>query len=112
MAIKGYTTADPNDIRMLRDHPPPGTPAEAMHKQYLSNQNIGDSNGKDIMEALHRIYNDRWPDSKREEHKAAGGRFAGPGTSFPIETAQDVRSAAKLYGHADNPDAVKSKIKT
>lgn len=37
--------------------------------------------------------------------------FAGPHESFPIKSQEDVHNAAKLIGHADNPDAVKSRIK-
>src|SRR5580765_8335037 len=36
--------------------------------------------------------------------------FAGPHQSFPVKTQQDVDNAAKLIGHADDPDAVKRKI--
>jgi hypothetical protein len=62
------------------------------------------SNIKDIHEA-------KWTTAKREEyHKSHPENFAGPGTSFPIEDAEDVKHAAQLHGHADNPAAVKSKI--
>lgn len=36
--------------------------------------------------------------------------FAGPGRTFPIMTAQDVKDAARLIGKADDPEAVKRKI--
>jgi hypothetical protein len=36
--------------------------------------------------------------------------FAGPDRTFPIMTAQDVKDAARLVGHAANPAAVKRKI--
>ena len=36
--------------------------------------------------------------------------FAGPGKSFPIRNQEDVDNAARLIGHADNPDAVKAAI--
>ena len=36
--------------------------------------------------------------------------FAGPHRSFPILTQQDVYNAARLIGHADDPEAVKRKI--
>jgi hypothetical protein len=109
MAKQGYTTAEPNDIRMLLQHPPPDTPAAAMHMPVISQQNIADSNGADIQE-IQRAHEDRWPQSKRDEHKANGGYFAGPGTSFPLSDGEDVRHAARLYGQADDPAATKSKI--
>lgn len=37
--------------------------------------------------------------------------FAGPHQSFPIVTQQDVHDAARLIGHADDPAAVKARIK-
>lgn len=37
--------------------------------------------------------------------------FAGPDRTFPIVTPKDVHDASLLVGHADNPDAVKAKIK-
>ena len=109
MPQQGYTTADPNDIRMLLQHPPPGTPAEAMHMPVIGQQNIADSNGADIQE-MQRAHEERWPQSKRDEHKANGGFFAGPGTSFPLKDGEDVRHAAGLYGHADNKSEVKANI--
>src|SRR6266571_8653150 len=36
--------------------------------------------------------------------------FAGPHNSFPIRNQEDVDNAARLIGHADNPDAVKVAI--
>ena len=36
--------------------------------------------------------------------------FAGPSRSFPIRNQEDVDNAARLIGHADNPDAVKVAI--
>lgn len=53
-------------------------------------------------------YNRDWPESKRD--KLASKDFAGPHQSFPITTQADVDAAAKLIGHADNPDAVKARI--
>jgi prefoldin subunit 5 len=38
--------------------------------------------------------------------------FAGPGHTFPIKTKDDVSDAASLAHHADDPDAVRSKIKS
>lgn len=37
--------------------------------------------------------------------------FAGPDMSFPIKDGDDVHSAWNLAGHADDPDAVRAKIK-
>src|SRR5204862_2511262 len=104
MPQKGYTTADPNDIRMLKPFPPPGTPAEAMHMPYSSPQNIGDTNRADIQE-MQRAHEAKWPQSARDEHKASGGFFAGSGTSFPLKDGEDVKHAAHLYGHSDDPSA-------
>src|SRR6266581_1519869 len=36
--------------------------------------------------------------------------FAGPHNSYPIRNQEDVDNAARLIGHADNPDAVKAAI--
>lgn len=36
--------------------------------------------------------------------------YAGPHNSFPIRTQKDVYDAAKLVGHAKDPEAVKRKI--
>jgi hypothetical protein len=38
--------------------------------------------------------------------------FAGPNHTFPIKTKDDVSDAASLAHHADNPSAVRSKIKS
>jgi hypothetical protein len=115
MATKGPTTAEQNDIRVLlpdQQHPPPGTPAAAMHMPVLSSTNIADSNGMSIadIQELTKLHEAKWPQSARDEHKASGGTFAGPGTSFPLSDATDVAHAAKLYGHADNPAQIKVNI--
>jgi Mu-like prophage major head subunit gpT len=109
MSTKGYTTAEPNDVRMLKNFPPADTPAGAMHMPYSSNQNIGDTNGADIQE-MQQLHEAKWPQSARDEHKANGGFFAGPGTSFPLKDGTDVKHASGLYGHGDNPAQIKSKI--
>jgi hypothetical protein len=54
-------------------------------------------------------YNRDWPQCKRD--KLSHKDFAGPHQSFPITTQEDVDSAAKLIGHADDPNAVKARIK-
>lgn len=57
-------------------------------------------------------YNERWPQSRRDDLKEKSPEdFAGPHGSFPIKSQKDVDSAAKLIGHADDPEAVKAKIK-
>jgi len=59
------------------------------------------------------VYNAKWNQSARDAlAKEAPEDFAGPHQSFPIKSQEDVDHAARLIGHADNPDLVKSKIKT
>lgn len=48
--------------------------------------------------------------SAKERDAVPDEDFAGPHQSFPIRNQHDVDSAARLIGHADNPDAVKAKI--
>lgn len=43
--------------------------------------------------------------------KAHPENFAGPGLSYPIKDASDVKAAWNLAGRAANPDAVRQKIK-
>lgn len=58
------------------------------------------------------IYRAKWTAAKRKAYlKAHPENCAGPDGSFPIEDASDVGDAWNLAGHADNPDAVRSKIK-
>lgn len=53
----------------------------------------------------------KWTTAKRSAYfKAHSENFAGPAGSYPIEDASDVGDAWDLAGHADNPDAVRSKI--
>lgn len=54
-------------------------------------------------------YNRDWPQEKRD--KLDTKDFAGPHQSFPITKQEDVDSAVHLTGHADDPEAVKRKIK-
>src|SRR5215469_5232408 len=49
--------------------------------------------------------------SREERDSMDESDFAGPHQSFPIKTQQDVYNAAKLIGHADDPEAVKAAIK-
>lgn len=59
------------------------------------------------------IYNARWNQEARDRLSTeAPEDFAGPHQSFPIRSQEDVDHAARLIGHADDPEAVKSKIKT
>ncbi len=109
MSTKGPTTVPPDDVRTLKNPLPDGTPAAAMHKPFTSPQNIGDSNGMSIQD-IQELHEAKWPQSARDEHKSNGGFFAGPGTSFPLKDGQDVEHASGLYGHADNPDAVKAAV--
>lgn len=50
--------------------------------------------------------------SASDRKKMSPKTFAGPHETYPIETQQDVHDAARLIGHAQNPQAVKSKIKS
>ncbi len=59
------------------------------------------------------IYRAKWTTAKREAYlKEHPENFAGPDGRYPIEDASDVNDAWRLAGHADNPDAVRRKIKS
>src|SRR5713226_120011 len=76
-----------------------------------STQNIGDSNGQDIMEQAKQAHEEKWPHDKRVAyHQAHPENFAGEGMSFPIEDATDVKHAAQLHGQSHDADKVKAKI--
>lgn len=45
-----------------------------------------------------------------ERNKIPDQDFGGPNRTYPIRNQQDVENAAKLIGHADNPEEVKRKI--
>jgi hypothetical protein len=53
-----------------------------------------------------------WSAEKRKELKSGEikGKFAGPGTSFPISNATDVKAAWSSAGRASNPRAVMRNI--
>lgn len=53
-----------------------------------------------------------WSDKKREKLKKGEvkGGFAGPGTSFPIASPEDVAAAWSSIGRAENPKQVMSQI--
>ncbi len=63
-----------------------------------------------LMQDLWYVYNRDWPQAKRDDLDESD--FAGPHQSFPIKTQADVSAAAHLVGHATNPEAVKSRIKS
>ncbi len=48
--------------------------------------------------------------SQAERDKMPAEDFAGPHQSFPIRNQQDVEDAARLIGHAADPEAVKRRI--
>ncbi|NWJ46459.1 MAG: hypothetical protein HXX08_11320 [Chloroflexi bacterium] len=47
--------------------------------------------------------------SQEERDKIPDSDFAGPDRTFPIDSQEHLESAARLIGHAANPDAVKRK---
>lgn len=49
--------------------------------------------------------------SQKERDSMDASDFAGPHESFPIKTQEDLENAARLIGHADDPEAVKAKAK-
>lgn len=54
-----------------------------------------------------------WTAAKRKKyHEEHPENFAGPDMSYPIEDSSDVEDAWRLAGKADNPDAVRRKIKS
>lgn len=55
----------------------------------------------------------KWTQAAREAYyKDHPENFAGPDMSYPIKDASDIGDAWNLAGHAENPDAVRSKIKS
>lgn len=55
----------------------------------------------------------KWTDAKRKQYlKEHPENCAGPDGTYPIEDGNDVKDAWDLAGHADNPTAVRSKIKS
>lgn len=56
------------------------------------------------------LYEAKWTQTTKDAHKANGGYFAGPNSSFPLKDASDVSDAYGLAGHADNPDQVRANI--
>lgn len=58
------------------------------------------------------LYRAKWTQATREAyHQEHPENFAGPDMSYPIKDSSDVGDAWGLAGHADDPDAVRSKIK-
>lgn len=60
------------------------------------------------MNFLQQLYEKYYSDHARDDMPDED--FAGPHKSFPIKDAQDVKNAAHLIGHADDPEAVKRRI--
>lgn len=59
------------------------------------------------------LYEAKWTAATRAAYyKDHPENFAGDGDDFPIRDASDVNDAWRLAGHADDPDAVRSKIKS
>ena len=57
------------------------------------------------------IHRAKWSQAARESYyKIHPDNFAGPDASFPIKDASDIADAARLAGHAADPDAVRDKI--
>lgn len=55
----------------------------------------------------------KWTAAVKDAYlKAHPENFAGPDGSYPVEDLSDVGDAWDLAGHADNPDAVRAKIKS
>jgi hypothetical protein len=55
----------------------------------------------------------KWTQAAREAYyKDHPENFAGPNMSFPIKDGSDVDDAWRLAGHADDPEAVRAKIKS
>lgn len=66
------------------------------------------------MNALEQLLSEaKWTAATRAAYyKEKPWAFAGPDMSFPIRDASDVGDAWGLAGHADDPDAVRAKIKS
>lgn len=62
------------------------------------------------LDMIELIYNRDWPQAKRD--KLPSEDFAGPHQSFPIQKQSDVQAAMHLTGKADDPEAVKSRIRS
>lgn len=59
------------------------------------------------IESLDEVARRYFSDKKRQSMPTK--RFAGPGRTYPIENQDDLDNAARLIGHADDPEAVKRK---
>lgn len=66
--------------------------------------------GEEHQDALDTIARRDFPQKERDSMDSSD--FAGPHESFPIKTQEDLDNAARLIGHADNPEAVKAKAKS
>lgn len=64
------------------------------------------------MTDLDNLYRAKWTaETRREYYKSHPENFAGNADDYPIKDASDVNDAWRLAGHADNPDAVRAKVK-
>src|SRR5690242_271255 len=55
----------------------------------------------------------KWTQAARDAYlKEHPENFAGPDGTYPIKDGDDVDSAWRLAGHAANPDAVRTKVKS
>jgi len=62
------------------------------------------------LEIVHRA---KWTQAARDAYlKEHPENFAGPDGTYPIKDGDDVDSAWRLAGHAANPDAVRTKVKS
>lgn len=80
------------------------------HNELSVNQYMPTGEREYMTTQLWLTYNERWPQKKRDELDESD--FAGPHESFPIKTQKDVNSAARLIGHAEDPESVKSRIRS
>lgn len=83
------TAAPPNPITLRRD----AYKAQFVTKRKKKGGGNVDSGGRDVSDL-------------------PADRFAGPDGTFPIKTKDDVSDAASLAHHADDPGAVRSKIRS
>jgi hypothetical protein len=59
------------------------------------------------------LYRAKWTQASREAyHKEHPENFAGDGMDYPIKDGNDVKDAWNLAGHGDNPNKIRSRIKS
>lgn len=71
---------------------------------FPDDSDISDSQEQPMPSRTYREYD------QAERDAMGADDFAGPDKSFPIKTSRDVRNAASLLHHADDPAAVKARI--